>query len=318
MEALGEDAFRALVSRYAHLRAEYGEDIGSPELLRPTGQHFPDPFTRDPESVARLLKRMISYAPLADDLAVGIRFREAEGDAGGSCSTGGCGAGGANAGPRDGVTELQDGYIVEVDVADVGNGVLLTTSLARSVGTMVLMEAGEECDPCERGSLSELAAVVTGFGLLLVAGAYVYGKSCGGVRVHQATHLGLEELALALSLFVREHDIKPARARAHLETTQREAFDEALAWLDSNPEIIAALKKNPRVLAEGIFTIAPVRGLFGRFLAKRRAGEPSLGELVGARKTRARTAEEEKRLAETRALVEDALGEGSTGARAAR
>ena len=212
MENLSEDAIRAIVSQYAHLRAAYGEDIGAPELLQPSGEHFPDAFTKDGESVARLLTRMIGYAPIADDLPVALRFLEpadeAGADAGGkSCGSGACGTGGGGAGgPRDNVVELDDGYIVEVATTDVGHGVLLTTNLARSVGAMVLMEAGEEFDPRELGVLSELAAVATGFGLLLLNGAYVYGKSCGGVRVHQATRLGLEELAVAVALFVREHD----------------------------------------------------------------------------------------------------------------
>lgn len=310
MENLSEDAIRAIVSRYAHLRAAYGEDIGAPELLQPSGEHFPDPFTKDGESVARLLTRMIGYAPIADDTRVAIRFLEPSDEASGgkSCGTGGCGTGGAGGGPRDNVIELDDGYIVEVATADVGNGVLITTNLARTIGALVLMEAGEEFEPGELGALSELAAVATGFGLLLLGGSYVYGKSCGGVRVHQATNHGLEELALAVALFVREHDLKPSRARTHLETTQKEAFDEALVWVDSNPEIIAALRTQPHLLADGIFTIEPVKGPIGRFFAKRKLETPSAKELVSSSATkRKRTPEEERKLAETRALVEEAL-----------
>lgn len=313
MENLSEDAIRAIISRYAHLRAAYGADIGAPELLQPSGEHFPDAFTKDGESVARLLTRMIGYAPIADDLRVGIRFLEPSDEAGTaagggkSCGSGACGTGGGGGGPRDNVVELDDGYIVEVATADAGNGVLLTTNLARSVGAMVLMEAGEEFDPRELGVLSELAAVATGFGLLLLNGAYVYGKSCGGVRVHQATCLGLEELAVAVALFVREHDLKPSRARAHMETTQKEAFDEALVWVDSNPEIVAALRSQPHALADGMFTIEPIKGPIGRFFAKRKSETPSAKDLATAATRRKRTPEEERKLAETKSLVEEAL-----------
>ncbi|MEO6419108.1 MAG: hypothetical protein ABIP39_06860, partial [Polyangiaceae bacterium] len=310
MENLSEDAIRAIVSQYARLRAAYGEDIGAPELLQPSGEHFPDPFTPDGESVARLLTRMIGYAPIADDLRVAIRFLEPSDEAAGgkSCGSGGCGTGGAGGGPRDNVIELDDGYIVEVATTDVGHGVLLTTNLARSIGALVLMEAGEEVDPRELGALSELAAVATGFGVILLGGAHVYGKSCGGVRVHQATALGLEEVAVALALFVREHDHKASRARAHLETTQKEAFDEALVWLDSNPEIIASLRTAPQLLADGIFTVEPTKGPIGRFFAKRKLETPpSAKELASAASKRKRTPEEERKLAETRALVEEAL-----------
>ncbi len=309
MENLSEDAIRAIVSRYAHLRAAYGEDIGAPELLQPSGEHFPDPFTKDGESVARLLTRMIGYAPIAEDTRVAIHFLEPDDEAAGgkSCGTGGCGTGGASGGPRDNVIELDDGYIVEVATADVGNGVLITTNLARSVGALVLMEAGEELNPGEVGALSELAAVATGFGLLLLGGSHVYGKSCGGVRVHQATNHNLEELAVAVALFVREHDLKPSRARAHLETTQKEAFDDALVWVDSNPEIVATLRTQPHLLADGIFTIEATKGPIGRFFAKRKLETPSAKDLAASATKRKRTPEEERKLAETRALVEEAL-----------
>src|SRR5579859_8074495 len=83
------DTLRALVARYAGLRARHGEALGEPELLEPSSRHFPDDFTGDGESVAQLLKRMIGYAPIADDLP--IELVVAGGGGGGACGTGGCG-----------------------------------------------------------------------------------------------------------------------------------------------------------------------------------------------------------------------------------
>ena len=58
--------------------------------------------------------------------------------------------------------------------------------------------------------------------------------------------------AVALALFLRLHDVKPGAARRHLETTQREAFEEALRWVDSNTPIVEALGAHPESLADGV------------------------------------------------------------------
>ena len=305
MDLPNDDALRWIVQSYASLRAAHGEAIDAPELLLPTGDFFPDHFERNAESVVTLLKRMIGYAPIADDVPLAIRFIEADGGGGGGgCGSGACGTGGRAAGPRDAVIEADDHYLVELDVADVGHPTILTTSLSRAVGALVLHEAGDV--PEDIGAMSEIAAAACGFGVLLHNGSYVYGKSCGGARVHQATHLSVSELAVLLALFCRLHGVKPGVARAHLETTQREAFDEAVAWCDSNEAIVDALRDRPTVLEEGLFTIEPVRGLFGRLFGRR--AEPALHDLAPRKSTR--SAEEIRRFAETRALVDEALEEG--------
>ena len=100
---------------------------------------------------------------------------------------------------------------------DVSDPVVLASSLARSVGGIVLGEAGEEPAGVEHGALSEVAAAMCGFGVLLTSGACVYTKSCGGLRAHRATHLDVASHATALALFLRLHDVKPGAARRHLE-----------------------------------------------------------------------------------------------------
>ena len=309
MELPNEDALRWLVSRMAHVLAEHGEAIGRPDLVLPTSEYFPDEFTLDPDGVLRVAKRIVAHAPVSDDIGLGLAFLEAgEKAPGGGCGSGACGTGGGAHG--DGVSggtvlETDRGYAITVAVADTGNPTLMTCALARGVGAIVLSEAGEEVDLDALGPMSELAASAVGFGVLLTSGAYVYGKSCGGVRMRQATHLSVEEHATLLALFCRVHDHKPGAARAHLETTQKEAFDEALRWVDSNPRIVEALRTVPASLADGVFPIEAPKGILGRLFARR--AEPRPEEIAPPSKRTPRSEAEMRRLAETRALVEEAL-----------
>jgi hypothetical protein len=254
---------------------------------------------------------MIGYSPVDEETTVGVRFLEQEEKAGGGgCSSGACGTGGAKGSAvRDPVVETKDGYLVDVAVADVGNATLLTTSLARSVGGLVLFEGGENVRAAELGALSELAAIATGFGVLLLEGTYIYGKSCGGVRVHQATSLSLMEVAVALALFTRVHGLKVGAARKNLGTTQTEAFDHAIEWVDSNEAIVAMLRDpsdGAQLAADGFFTIEPVRGVLGRLFGKKKESFT----IEAPKPARTRTPEQQKKLDEARALVEEALGEG--------
>jgi hypothetical protein len=321
MELPNQETLRILVTRYAGFIAEYGDAIGEPELVAPNGDYFPDEWHRDAESVARLLRRMLSYAPVKDDLPIGIRFYEP--DAGnekkGGCSSGGCSTGGQGAAVRDCLTDTADGYLMDVNVADAGNPTLLVTTLARSIGALVLAEAGEEVDPDDLGVMSEIAAVASGFGVLLHQGSYVYGKSCGGARVHQATSLSVEELGVLLALFVRYHDLKASSARRHLDVTQKEAFDCAMEWVDANESLVAALRDRPAEVAEGYVELSPVRGIFGRLFGggkpKPRDEEDAADEVVRAAQARVsqRSPEEQRRIDEMRALVDEALSSSAGG-----
>jgi hypothetical protein len=306
MEALHADDLRWLVSRYARLRAEHGEAIGTPVLVEPNGTFFPDAFTPSPEGVGALLRRMLTYAPVSNDLQLELAFVEAEGG-GGSCGTGGCGDGGGGEakGPIGEALQRGEGaYRVIIAARDVGDPIVLASSLARSVGGIVLGEAGEEPAGIEQGALSEVAAAMCGFGVLLTSGACVYTKSCGGLRAHRATHLDVASHATALALFLRLHDVKPGAARRHLETTQREAFDEALPWVDSNPKLLEALSIHPESLVDGVFPIEETKGLLARLFGGKPARAP---EPVAKMERRVRSPEEERRLAENKALVEQAL-----------
>lgn len=314
---LSDDALRSMVAHLAHVRAEYGEVLGDPDLVEPNGDFFPDEFKLEPAAIDRLMRRMMTYAPLATDLEAQVVFVEPEGEGsgGGGCGSGAC-APGDKGSPkqvaRGGAVETADGgYAVVLVSTDVGEPKLLTASLARSMGRLVLFEAGEDVDARVEGALSELTAVACGFGVLLLNGACVYKKSCGGMRRHQGTFLGVEELALACALFVRVTDRKPASVRRHLDVTQREAFDVALDWVDGQPRLLRALTKDPSTLADGVFTLEEKRGLFSRLLSRKRGREEDepLLAMPPSRPVRERSAEELRRIAETKALVEEALQE---------
>ncbi len=311
MEPLNADDLRWLVSRYARLRAEHGDAIGTPLLVEPNGEFFPDAFTPSPEGVGALLRRMLTYAPVAPNLDLELAFvdPDAGGGGGGSCGTGGCGDGGGGEakGPiGEALMRGEGAYRVIVSARDVGDPIILASSLARSLGGIVLGEAGEQPDGAHHGALSEVAAAMCGFGVLLTSGACVYTKSCGGLRAHRSTFLDVASHATALALFVRLHDLKPANARRHLETTQREAFDEALPWVDSNTRLMEALSIHPESLVDGVFPIEETKGLLARLFGSKPARAP---EPVAKIQRRTRTPEEERRLAEDKALVEQALRE---------
>jgi hypothetical protein len=307
---LSDEALRSIVAHLAHLRAEYGDVLADLDLVEPTGDYFPDAFALEPAAIDRLMRRMMTYAPLAADLDVQVAFVEPEdaGGGGGGCGSGACGPGdkGGKAIMKGGAVETPDGYAVVLATGDVAEPKLLTASLARSMGRLVLFEADEDVDPRVEGALSELTAVACGLGVILLNGAALYKKSCGGMKRHQGTFLGVEELALACALFVRATDRKPSSVRRHLEVTQREAFDIALDWVDGQPKLVRALAKDPESLADGIFQLEEKKGLFSRLLSSKKP-EDDDPLLVAPRPVKQRSEAELRRIAETKALVEEAL-----------
>ena len=298
-------ALRWIVGTYARLLTEHGAVLRASVLVQPTGEHFPDEFLADAPSVLRLLRRTMSYAPLAEDLGVELAFLAPEGDHAGGCGSLACGSGGGGGAQFATVAELEDGYRIFVAANDVGNPDVLAASLARATGALVLHEAGE--DDAEDAAVAEIAAIACGLGLLVASGASVWAKGCGGLRMAQATVLSVEEATVALALFCAVHGVKPSAARAHLGATQREAFDLAMAWTESNPYVVESLRDRPAVLEGGLFTLEPVRGLLGRWLHKRKLDR----ELRSPDAAPAAPVSDDKRrrLEEARALVDEVLGE---------
>jgi hypothetical protein len=301
MDLPSDDALRWLVRTYARLRARYGEAIGRPILVQPTAEFFPDEFRLDASSVERFLRRILGYSPVADDLGIELAFVAPEERAGGGCGSSACGPGGGAA-ARQSIEELADGYRIFVAAADVANADLLSTALVRAAGALVLSEAGEEFDAGDE----EIAAVACGFGVLLVNGASVWAKSCGGLRMAQATTLAVEEIAVALALFLAVHDVRVSGTRAHLGATQREALDVATTWVESNPLLVEGLRDRPASLEDGRFDLEPVRGLLGRWMHKRQLDKVLRAPIAAA--PVCLSDDKRRRLEEARALVDEVLG----------
>ena len=154
---------------------------------------------------------------------------------------------------------------------------------------------------------SEIAAVVCGFGVLLLNGSAVWAKACSGLRMAQATALPVEEMAVALALFVGVHGHKVSRVRRHLGTTQREALDVAHDWVDSNPLLMASLRDRPERIESGALDLEPVRGVLGQWLHKRKLEQALRAPPKSA--ASAITDERRRRLEEVSALL-DEVGDG--------
>ena len=122
---------------------------------------------------------------------------------------------------------------------------MLTTALVRSVAHMFMNEAGayDGIASRDREPLTDLAAVLLGFGVLATNGSHIYKKGCGGVMVHSATRMPVDELTVALAIFCKLHDVSERTAARHLELTPRSHFDEAWAFASSNAAVAAGLQQ---------------------------------------------------------------------------
>jgi hypothetical protein len=305
MDLPDDDSLRWIVSRYAGLRARHSAAIGDPDTLQPTPAYFPDEFRLDAPSVGRLAQRMFHYAPISDSLSIELAFLDPEeGPRAGGCGSGACEAGAPRA-IRAGVDEKADGYRLSIDTSDVPNPEVLTATLARATGALVLYEADEPVD----AATSELAAVACGFGVLLANGAAVWAKACGGLRMTRATALSVEETTLALALFASLHRKKPSEVRARLGSTQREAFGAACEWVDSNGALLESLRERPAVLETGLFDVDPVRSPLSRWFQRiKHAKQERELRNVAARPAAILTDERRRRLEEAKALVDEVMG----------
>jgi hypothetical protein len=302
MDLPPKETLRSIVRSYAEIRASLGSAISSPRLIQPTSEYFPDEFHHDVDSLNRLLDRLVGYAPWSQAPRLEIALLDTEGD---SCaSSGSCGCGsGDGGGERSGLVEAHpDGYLVWIQTRDASRSETLVAVLARAVGSIVFQNASS--DPDLR--TSEMAAVACGFGVLLMNGASVWGKSCGGLRMTRVTAHSVEELGVALGLFGSVHQVPASELRRHLDTTQRAAFDVAHEWTESNPMLVLALRERPRVLLEGEFDIEPSRGPIGRWLYKRKL-ERELRAVPAPHPDRSMTEARRRRLLDARALVDEVM-----------
>ena len=320
MDLPAETQIRWLLSKTATLLELGTEPVRG--LIQPTGEFFPDRFDGSPRSVAALMTRVQEHAGLGD-LKVDLTLVTPEGDAQKvDCSSGSCCTPGKCDPKLNSINRHPDGsWEVTMGANEVRSPVVMTTSMVRAVAAMFLTEADAlaAVRPEERDPLTDLAAVLLGFGVLVANGSYIYAKGCGGVHVSSATRMPVDEITVALGLFCRLFDVPERTAAKHLEVTPAEHFDEGYAWASSNASVVKMLRKNPDGVRAGEYALSPSRSWLSRFLgvgAKKhaRSVDDELAELEHAVKANGAAAKKKavdpakaKQLAELKALVDESL-----------
>lgn len=318
MDLPAETQLRWILKSTANLLELGAEPVRG--LILPTGDFFPDRFDGKPKAIAALMSRVQDHAGLPD-LKVDLTLVTPEGETQKvSCSSGACGTGGKIDTGLERVSRREDGtYDLTLSTGEAGNPVVLTTIMVRAVAYMFLTEAGglDGLPRAEQEPLTDLAAVLLGFGVLMANGAYIYMKGCGGVKVHSATTMPVDEITVGLGLFCRLYDVPERAASKHLDVTPAEHFDEAYAWASSNAAIVKMLKKSPDAIRAGDYTLSPARSWLARVLGvgakkRERTADDELAELE--RQARAAKVDKKpidpakaKKLAELRALVDESL-----------
>lgn len=324
MQLPAESTILELVGMYGRLRARVRGELGEPQLVLPTAHFFPDPYDGSPRAVQRLMLRLQQHAAI-DDIPVRIGVAQGEASAN-QCGPGGCAPVGNDADVSESKLSLDaDGWTVRLTAAELGHPVALTTAMSRALGAIFLEETRAEgaLAPRPLAANQDLCAVTLGFGVLLLEGAYVYSKSCGGPSVRQMTALSAPELAVATALFAAVENVRLKPAVRASSTTQRALLKEAEAVLRGNPQLAHWVKTARTDDPSPTQALGPAKsGLFsGLFSSKRSgeddatleallesgAGDEQLARFAPQAKERAASAHRNKADDELKALVAEAL-----------
>jgi len=293
-------------------------------LVLPTGTFFPDKFDGSPQAVGALMKRVQGHAGLSD-LDVELAIVTPQGEAlKVSCASGACGGAGKLDVRLDRVRQRGPGaYTVGLQAGEVGNPVVLTTALVRATGAMFLheLDAYASVSADGREPFTDLAGVMLGFGVLLANGSYIYMKGCGGVQVHSATSMPVDEVTVALAVFCRLFDVPERAAMKHLELTPSEHFDEAYAWASSNASVVKMLRTDREGVDADRYALSPSRSWLARVLGVGKSKRPAtpdeelamLEREVSSSRPRngskVHDPERARKLAELRSLVDECVEE---------
>jgi hypothetical protein len=298
---------RGIVERYARLLERCGREIGERPLVLPDSTFFPDRFTGDGHSAAALVERMMLHAGLSDvPLSTRVvQDPEPESPHGGSCSSG-CQMPAALAASVPRLLDDGEAWILNIPNYELAHPVVLTAMVARAIGHVFLVEtlpAGARVEPPVEVT-ADYAAVALGFGSLMLEGAYIYSKGCGGPQVASVTAAALGELALVYALFIEAGKHSARRALGALGTTQKAALSEAHAWAKSNAALVSALRADPASIARGAVELENAKPWLFRVL--RRSPAEELPKDPPAREAAPPRAADPKR-DELRSLVDEAL-----------
>lgn len=317
MDLPAEPQIRWILRRTAALLEQGAEPVSG--LVLPTASYFPDTFDGSPRAVAALLARVQAHAGLSD-LEAELNVITPEGEVASSgCSSGACGPGGKIEARLDRVGRRSDGsYVVAVGTGEIGNPLVLTTALARSVACMFMTESGayDDLPPEDRERATDLAGVMLGFGVLLANGSHVVVKGCGGAKIHSATRMTVEDAGLSLAIFCGLFGTDTRVAAKHLDAAPRESFELGATWAGSNATLVRRLRTDARSIARDEFVLGEARGWLSRVLGigkSKRAltADETISQLERSL-PRAATKkqidpERAKKLAELRALVDESL-----------
>jgi hypothetical protein len=272
MDFPDDRTLRELVQRYASIVERFGADIGQRPMVLPNGQFFPDQFTGDFPSVQRLLRRMQQHAGMSD-IPVQLGVIDPDADSAEACGSGACGSCAApNVSPEVAaarLTDLGDGWRINIAPGEAQNPVALTAALARALGHIFLLEETSAERPIEEPLevTVELTSVALGLGTLLLSGSYLYQKSCGGPNVSCLTAMGVGELSVAFAMFAKLGGHSLRRARSELGATQQDQLSEAETWLLSNPRISRLLASDPLRLVLGDFELSAPKSWMARLFS---------------------------------------------------
>lgn len=302
-----EQVIRSVIQSTALLKERLGVEIGHRPLVLPNGKFFPDKFCGDEPSVAQLMRRIQEHAGMTD-VPIQTRIiggeaapapKEANkhacrGDCGGkgckdcdgscheakapsasNCASGcgsSCGVAEDMLGNESRLVDLGESWRVQVPANELRHPLVLTTNLARAAGYIFLVETQSPAHPLPPNAeaMADLVSTLLGFGGLLLGGAHIYAKSCGGPQIRRVTALGCAELAIATVLFAGSegHDLRPLVKE--LEVTQKTALNEAEQWLKERPILMQRFASDPASLGRGdIPTDIATQGFFSRLFGKR-------------------------------------------------
>jgi hypothetical protein len=356
-----EQVIRFVIQQTATLQNHLGKEIGRRALVLPNGKFFPDKFTGDSASVTRLMRRIQEHAGMTDvPIETKVLGGEpaaaapaetqsgkphpCKGDCGGKgcvdcdgschdkkqaapqCGSGcgsGCGTPTDAMGNEPRLVDLGESWRVQVPFQELKQPMVLTTNLARAVGFIFLVETRSAAQPVPDNldAAADLVGTLLGFGALLLGGAHIYSKSCGGPQIRRITALGCGELALAtvLSAHYQQQDLRPMLRE--LDATQKAAVTEAEQWLRERPLVLERFASDPARLERGEIPMAgTAAGLWSRWFGKRTPGadsdpESSIAELEAmlaeaplSSKT-GKPPRRDPRADELRALVDEALAD---------
>ncbi len=320
-----EEQARWVFKRSATLTSRGAEPVG--RLVLPNATFFPDVFDGTPKSVLALFSRMKEHAGL-DFIETELSLVDPEEGSVTSCSSGGCSSPGLGVAKLQRLVERQDGsYSVQLGTTEVRNPTVLTTMMARTLGALFIAEAnlGNLFARTEIDAASDLAAVHLGLGVLIMNGAAIEMKGCGGMKVHAATSLSAGEAALALAIQIELARIARATDESirivskHLGTASGDAFRPAVGFVEANIDVVESIAKSPANVEGDHFTLRESKSWLVRALGIGRSKSRSdeLAELEQS-VTAQRAASSQKsstpldakraaRLREIQALVEESF-----------